>query len=42
MGKNSKKPEKAPENTTVFVSGLPYAATFEEVRDFFADCGEIT
>ena len=26
---------------TVFVSGLPYETTEEEIREFFADCGEI-
>jgi len=27
---------------TVFISGLPYAATEDEIRQFFSECGEIT
>ena len=29
------------EKTSVFVSGLAYTCTEEEIREFFADCGEI-
>jgi RNA recognition motif-containing protein len=28
-------------STTVFVGNLPWSATEEELREFFAECGEI-
>jgi len=27
---------------TVFISGLPYVATEDEIKQFFGDCGEVT
>jgi len=35
--KNQEKQDK----NTIFVSGLPYIATEEQVKEFFQDCGEI-
>jgi len=29
-------------NLTIFISGLPYVATEDEIREFFSNCGEIT
>jgi RNA recognition motif-containing protein len=26
----------------IFISGLPYEATEDEIREFFKDCGTIT
>lgn len=31
----------APVSSTVFVGNLPWSATEDELREFFAECGEI-
>ena len=33
--------EEGGENTKIYIRGLPWRATEEEVRDFFASCGEM-
>lgn len=35
------KKQESQDKSTIFVSGLPYTASEEQVKEFFQDCGEI-
>lgn len=41
VAKDQKKPQKAGESRVVFVKGLDYKMTENDVGDLFKDCGKI-
>jgi nucleolin len=41
VANNNEEEVEAIDTKTVFISGLPYETTEDEVKEFFADCGVI-